>query len=156
MEDKFVKYSKLYLYIFLAAFAVVLCIATLIGLFYGFSKLVSSKPVDIAFEIIVLSIPTIIFSTAYLIFFKRTKMHPAKWVQYISYCLFIAALIYCGIGLFWSIKDYFLLKRSAISQYHTFTLPYLAGNIALLFIVGILQALTTEKEVDWRERRSEN
>jgi uncharacterized membrane protein len=156
MEDKFVKYSKLYLYIFLAAFAVVLGIATLIGLFYGFSKLVSSKPVDIAFEIIVLSIPTIIFSTAYLIFFKRTKMHPTKWVQYISYTLFIAALIYCGIGLFWAIKDYFLLKRSAISQYHTFTLPYLAGNIALLFIVGILQALTTEKEVDWRERKKGN
>jgi hypothetical protein len=147
MEDKFLKFSKLYLYIFLAAFALVLGIALLIGLFYGFSKVVSSHPVDVAFELIVIGIPTIIFTTAYIIFFRRTKTHPSKIVQYISYTLFIAALVYCGVGLFWSIKDYFLLKRSA-----TFTLPYLAGNIALLFIIAILQALTTEKEVDWRER----
>jgi hypothetical protein len=152
MDDKFLKYSKLYLYIFLAAFAFVLGVGLLIGLFYGFSKVVSSHPVDVAFELIVIGIPTIIFSTAYIIFFKRTKTHPSKIVQYISYTLFIAALIYCGVGLFWSIKDYFLLKRSVISQYHTFTLPYLAGNVGLLFIIAIMQALTTEKEVDWRER----
>jgi hypothetical protein len=27
--------------------------------------------------------------------------------------------------------------------------------VALLFIIAIMQALSTEKEVDWRERRKE-
>jgi hypothetical protein len=31
----------------------------------------------------------------------------------------------------------------------------LAGSVALIFIVGIIQALSTEKEKDWLEKRKE-
>ena len=153
MDDKFLKYSKLYGYIFLALFAFVIGVALLIATFYGFSKILSSRPVDVAFELIVIARPAIVFSTAYIIFFKRTKSHPNKVVKYISYVLFIAALTYCSIGLIWTIKDYFTLKSSSIADYHTFKLVFLAGNVALLFIIAIMQALSTEKEVDWMERK---
>ena len=109
MDDKFLKYSKLYGYIFFALFAFVIAVALLIATFYGFSKILSSRPVDVAFELIVIAIPAIVFSTAYIIFFKRTKSHPNKVVKYISYVLFIAALAYCSIGLIWTTKDYFNL-----------------------------------------------
>ena len=153
MDDKFLKYSKLYGYIFFVLFAFVIGVALLIATFYGFSKILSSRPVDVAFELIVIAIPAIVFSTAYIIFFKRTKSHPNKVVKYISYLLFIAALTYCSIGLIWTIKDYFTLKSSSIVDYHTFKLVFLAGNVALLFIIAIMQALSTEKEVDWMERK---
>jgi hypothetical protein len=153
MDDKFLKYSKLYAYIFFALFIFVLGVGLLIATLYGFSKVISSHPVDVAFELIVIAIPAIVFSTAYIIFFKRTKTHPNKPVKYISYVLFITALCYCAIGLFWTIKDYFTLKSSSIADYHTFKLVFLAGNVALLFIIAIMQALSTEKEVDWMERR---
>ena len=56
MDDKFLKYSKLYGYIFFALFAFVIGVALLIATFYGFSKILSSRPVDVAFELIVIGI----------------------------------------------------------------------------------------------------
>ncbi|MBL0144510.1 MAG: hypothetical protein IPP48_00765 [Chitinophagaceae bacterium] len=153
MEDKFVKFSKLYIYIFLSVLAFIVSIGLLMAVLYGFSKMVSSHPVDVAFELIVIALPAVIFSTAYIIFFKRTKFHPSIPVKYISYALFILALAYCAVALVWSIRDYFMLKSSSITEYHTFALLFLAGNVGLLFLIAIIQALTTEKEVDWRERK---
>jgi hypothetical protein len=155
MDDKFVKYSKLYLYIFLSIFAVLLGVALIISVFYGISKIISSGPVDILFELIVITVPATIFCTAYIIFFKRTKYHPSKPVKYISYVLFVLALCYCLFGLGWSIQNYFTVKSHSIAEYHTFSLLFLAGNVGLLFFIGIMQALTTEKEVDWMDRRKD-
>lgn len=153
MEDRFLKYSKLYLLIFLLFLAVPVVFGVVAGLMYGFSKLVSSSIVDIIFELVVVVLPAAVFSTVYYIFFKRTKHHPAVAVKAVSQILFIAGFLYCCITLAISIRQYFTVKIHDITGYSTYSLLFLAGNIGLLFFLAIIQAFTTAKEEDWMEKR---
>lgn len=152
-EDKFIKFTKLYILIFLALLVVPVIIGLVLASMYGFSKLISSRPVDMAFELFVVVIPVAIFATAYIIFFRRTKNHPSQIVRGISYVLFIAALLGCGYILVTDIMSFFNQRGHNITDYNSFKQFFLAGNIALLFIIALLQAFTTSKEVDWMERR---
>lgn len=153
MEDRFIKYTKLYILIFFAFLAIPVAFGIVFGALYGFSKLVSSRPVDMIFAMGVITMPVAIFSTAYVIFFRRTKKHPSTIVRGISYVLFVLALLGCGYTLVKGFIDFF--ERGGgynITDYFSFSLLFLAGNIALLFLVALLQAFTTEKEKDWMER----
>lgn len=152
MDDRFIKYIKLYAIIFLLFLCIPITIAALLGAFYGFSKLLFSRPADIVFYLFILSLPVTVFGTVYYIFFRRTKNHPSKAVRIISYFLFIAAT---AISIFFFVKDlniFFNKKYDSIAYYNSFTLSFLAGNIALLFIIAIVQAFSTGKEKDWMER----
>ncbi|MEI7735143.1 MAG: hypothetical protein WCI49_06730 [Ferruginibacter sp.] len=153
MEDRFIKYSKLYLLIFLLFLAVPVVLGSLAGLMYGFSKLVSSSIVDMIFELVVVVLPVAVFSTVYYIFFKRTKYHPAVAVKIISQLLFILGFLYCCITLVMGIRQYFTIKIHDITGYSTYSLLFLAGNIGMLFFLAIIQAFTTDKEEDWMEKR---
>ena len=156
MEDRFAKFSKLYLLIFLLFLSVPVILGIFAAIFYGFSKLISSHPVDLVFELLVITIPSSIFSTAYFIFFKRTKSHPAKAVKIISQVVFIIGIICCAVILTKDIIDYFTKSFYNITDYKNFSLAFIAGNVATLFIIALLQALTTNKEVDWVEKRKQN
>ena len=156
MEDKFVKYSKLYVLIFLLFLSVPVIFGILIASFYGISSIISSRPVDMIFGLVEVVIPSAIFSTAFLIFFKRTKRHPSKIVRGISYFLFVVALAACAYFLVLDIIDFFTIKGQNITDYYAYSLPFLAGNIGGLFVIGLLQAFTTEKEVDWMDRRKQD
>ena len=39
-----------------------------------------------------------------------------------------------------------------IAHYNSYNLAFLAANVGVIFFVGILQALTSSKEVDWMDR----
>jgi hypothetical protein len=152
MDDKFIKYTKLYALIFLLFLCIPITIAFIVGVFYGFSKLVFSKPADIIFNLFIISLPLAVFGSVYYIFFRRTKTHPAKAVRIISYILFIAAFV---IALFFFISDVIIFSNksyNSIDHYNSFTLSFLAGNVGLLFLIAIIQAFTTKKEKDWMER----
>jgi hypothetical protein len=151
-EDKFIKYTKLYILIFLLFLSIPVIFGLVMVSLYQFSKLISSRPVDMLFELAVMAIPIAVFSTAYIIFFRRTKQHPSKIVRSISYFLFIVALCYCTIVLVLDMYSFFTTKGHVITDYYSFSLLCLAGNIALLFIIGLLQAFTTAKEKDWMDR----
>jgi hypothetical protein len=153
MEDKFTRYTKLYILIFLMFLSIPVLIGLLIALFYGVSKIVSSGPVDIAFEILVISIPAAIFSSAYIIFFKRTRLHPKAAVRIISMLLFVAGLICCLVLLVMDIHTYFTTRGVNITDFRSFNVFFLSGNIGGLFLVAIMQAFTTQKEKDWLEKR---
>lgn len=154
MEDRFIKYSKLYFLIFLLFLSVPVIIALLLGLFYGFAKLISSRPTTIIYELLILSLPAAIFTTIYYVFFKRTKTHPSAAVRIISNIIFLAGFCSCILVLVQGYKKFF--DKSSIFDvegYWSFTLLFLAGNIATFFIVAIIQAFTTNKEEDWLEKR---
>ncbi len=151
MEDKFIRYSKLYFLIFLLFLSVPVIIVLLIGVFYGFSKLVSIAPLQFIFELLILSVPCAIFASAYYIFFRRTKFHPSPVVRVISRILFVIGFCLALVFLVLDIITYFH-KHIDISDYRSFGTWYLAGNIGGLFIIAIMQAFTTEKEKDWMER----
>jgi membrane protease YdiL (CAAX protease family) len=153
MEDRFSKYSKLYVLIFLLFLSVPVVFGLVVGAMYGFSKLVSSSVVDVLFELVVISVPPAVFATAYYIFIRRTKRHPSVPVKMISQLLFILGFCYCIVIMAISILDYFKIKPHDITSYASFSLLFLAGNIGLLFFLAIIQAFTTKKEEDWMEKR---
>ena len=153
MEDRFTKYSKLYVLIFLLFLSIPVAFGLLAGVMYGFSKLVSSNYVDVIFELVVVALPPAVFATVYAIFIRRTKLHPSFVVKLISQLLFILGLLYCCIILVLSIRDYFKISIHDITGYHSYSLLFLASNIGMLFLLAIIQAFTTKKEDDWMAKR---
>lgn len=158
MDNKATSFSKLYSYLLISVVIFVVGFAAILGSLYGFVKLIASKPVDILLELTIVAIPTIIFLFAYTVFFIRTKKnHPVAAVRVISYILFTLASVYCIVGFSISVLTY--LKKGAsmgINEYHTYTIYYLAGNIVMLFLIGIIQALSSPKEPDWMEQHRRN
>ena len=153
MDDRFTKYSKLYFLIFLLFLSIPVIFGLVVGAMYGFSKLVSSKPIDIFYELLIIAIPPAVFATVYYIFIKRTKKHPSAIVKTISQILFIIGFCCCVIVLAMDILDYFNKGVHDVTDYRSFNLLFLAGNIAALFLTAILQAFTSKKEEDWMEKR---
>jgi hypothetical protein len=154
MDDRFTKFSKLYFLVFLLFLSVPVAFSLVMSVFYGFSKLISSHLVDIIFELVVITIPAAVFSSAYYIFSKRTKTHPSAAVRVTSQIVFWVG-IGCSVAvLVISIIDYFKSGYHNITDYISFSLAFLAGNVAALFLIAILQALTTKKEEDWMEKRN--
>jgi hypothetical protein len=153
MEDRFTKYSKLYILIFLLFLCVPVLLGLIIAAFYGISKIISSTIADISFGLGVVSLAPAVFMSVYFIFFKRTKKHPVKTVRLISYILFITGFITSLVVLVFDMISFFTKFNTDITGYHGLSLAYLAGNVAMLFLIAIAQALTTNKEVDWMDRR---
>ena len=152
MEDRFIKYSKLYALIFLLFLCVPVLLGLVIAAFYGISKLVSSTVADITFGLGVVSLAPAIFMSVYFIFFKRTRNHPAKAVKIISQIIFVAGFIISLAVLVLDMISFFTKFNTNITGYYGLSLTYLAGNVAMLFLIAIVQAFTTKKEVDWMER----
>lgn len=155
MEDKFLKYGKLYLLIFLMFLSVPVIFAILIGAFYGLSKVISSSPVDVLFQLLIISMPAAVFCTAYTIFFKRTLKHPSPPVRILSMILFTTGFVCCLVFLTLDIIFFFHKHVGDISLLRCFGVFFLGGNIGGLFLIAIIQALTTEKERDWLQKRRE-
>ncbi|MEO7306203.1 MAG: hypothetical protein ABIR78_02705 [Ferruginibacter sp.] len=152
MEDRFIKYSKLYTLIFLMFLSVPVLLGLIIGVFYGISKVVSSSYVDIIFGLGVITLAPALFSAVYVIFFKRTKQHPVAAIRVISQILFVAGILINVVILVSDMISFFTKFNIEITGYRCFSLAYLAGNVGGLFLIAIIQAFTTNKEVDWMER----
>src|SRR4051812_14720547 len=116
-EDKFIKYSKLYILIFLLFLSIPIIFGLVMASLYQFSKLISSRPVDMLFEIAVMAMPVAVFSTAYVIFFMRTKRHPSKIVKGISYFFFIVALCGCIAVLSMDMYSFFTQHGHVVTDY---------------------------------------
>lgn len=155
MENRFTKYSKLYFLIVGTFLFVQLMIALIISLFYGVFKIIASRPLDIFYELVVMAIPPALFAGVYYIFIRRTKKHPSKLVKVISQTLMMLAFCICIAVLVADVMHYTSLKfgSTSISQFKSYSQAFMAGNIALMFIIAIMQAFTTPKEEDWIAKR---
>lgn len=153
MEDRFLKYSKLYILIFFLFLAVPVMLALLVAAFYGISKVVSSNAADLIFGLGMITLAPALFSSVYLVFFKRTKRHPSAIVRIISKILFLLGIVCSITVLVIDIITFFSKYEIDITAYKCFSLAYLAGNVGMIFLIGIMQAFTTQKEVDWMERK---
>ena len=104
------------------------------------------------FSVFVLSVPATIFITAYTIFYFRTKKHPSEAVRLISSILFI---IFICAWIFFYISDmvaFFAKGQTQIVDTKSWNIIFVVASISCLFIVGIIQALSSPKELDWLER----
>ena len=153
MEDRFVRYSKLYALIFLLFLCVPVLLGLVIAAFYGISKLVSSTVADITFGLGVVSLAPAIFMTVFYVFFKRTKKHPEPAVKIISQIIFVAGFLISLVVLVFDMISFFTKFNTDITGYYGLSLTYLAGNVAVLFLIAIVQAFTTKKDVDWMDRK---
>jgi hypothetical protein len=93
-----------------------------------------------------------VFMSVYFIFFKRTKNHPVAAVRIISKIFFVAGFLISLAVLVYDMRSFFTKYSTDIAGYMGLSLTYLAGNVAMLFLIAIIQALTTSKEVDWMDR----
>jgi len=153
MEDRFAKYLRLFGTIFfsLVGFIVVL-ILLLLGIKLLFGLMQHIPWFTYVYKVFILLIPSSLFITCYLVYFRRTAKHPDKTIKWLSYCLFTAALIAWAIFLVLDIITFYKHAYTEIGMYHTYNLLFLFINVACFFIIGIMQAFTTPKEKDWMER----
>ena len=155
MEDRFGKLFRLFGTIFFSVIGIILAfilVLLAIKLLFG---LMSYIPwFTYVYTIFILLVPSALFITVFIIYFKRTASHPNKAVRWISYFLFSAALITWAVFLFLDMVIFYKYAYPSIGMYHSYDMIFLISNVACIFIVGIMQALTTAKEVDWKERRS--
>lgn len=156
MEDKFTQYLKLSnrLILILVGFVAFLLLL-LLGLRYSFRLLDSMPWFVYLFTLFIIMVPTLVFITIFLVYFSRTKKHPSATVRYFSWSLFTGALILWGYILVTDIFTFFKTSSQQIGHYNSYSVLFLAGSVALIFFVGIIQAISTPKEKDWIEKRKE-
>ena len=110
------------------------------------------------FTLLIVCVPSVLFITVYLIYFKQTKTHFSSAVRYFSYSVFTIAI---ASWLYFWVLDFiifFKMHYNGISEYNCYNLAFLSANVFAIFFVGIVQALKAKKEVSWmdRERKWEN
>ncbi|RYY66633.1 MAG: hypothetical protein EOO13_15535 [Chitinophagaceae bacterium] len=156
MEDKFAKYLQLTnrLVIILVVFVAALLLV-LFGLRLAFGLLDSMPWFRYLFILFIIMMPTLLFITVFLVYFSRTKKHPSAFVRYLSWGLFVIALVTWFYFLVTDMITFFKTGSQEIGSYHSYSVVFLAGSVALIFIVGIIQAMSLAKEKDWMEKRKE-
>ncbi|MBS1512644.1 MAG: hypothetical protein JST86_17500 [Bacteroidetes bacterium] len=153
MENRFVRYSQLYVLLFILFLSIVTGIAVVFFAFWGFGKLILSKPGDLVYASFIVSFLPAVFIAIYTVFYKRTASHPSSIVKIISRIIFIAALLISVAVIVASFSKFVATNSRAIEDYWSCSLTYAAGNVATIFIIAIVQAFTTKKEEDWMEKR---
>ena len=106
----------------------------------------------IIFRLIVVAFPSALFITAYLIFLNRTRQHKTKWVRLASYILFIAGVLTWIYTLVSDMQILFNKPGNSVENFGSYEVSFVAAHILCFLIIGILQAATAEKEIDWMER----
>lgn len=148
------KYLRLFGTMFLMFIGFILTIIIILLALKFFFGLLSYIPgVVHLFTLFIICVPAALFITVYLIFFRRTRSHPSAPVRIVSYILFTIAL---AAWAFFFVKDIILFFKhlyTTVGEYVSYDLFFLSGNVFLIFLVGIIQALTVKKELDWLERK---
>lgn len=153
MEDQFAKFLRLFGNIFFMTLLFIISIGLLLfGLRLLMGALDSISWFRYVYMTGMLLIPSAFFMSVYGVYYKRTKTHPSKGVRVFSSFYFLVAIVSWLVVLIIDAIA-FLKKGSAdIDQYYSFNLLYLVINIGMIFLIGIIQALTTAKEKDWMEK----
>jgi hypothetical protein len=150
------KYIKLLGTIILTFVGFIIALALVIlGLRYIFGLLDFMPWFSVMFTLIIICVPALLFITVYLIYVRHTKPHPSRAAKIFSYIIFTIALI---AWLYFWILDFIIFFKhhyNNIEAYHCYNLAFLATNVFFLFLVGIVQALSTNKEIGWMEKNKQ-
>ena len=153
MDDQFGKYLRLFGTLFFTFIGfIVAFILLMLGIRLFFGVLSYIPWLSYLYMILILMFPTALFTSVYIIYFKRTGVHPLKTVRVLSYIIFSTALLFWG---FFFVSDLVLFFRrfyGTIDRYGTYNLLFLSCNVGAIFLVGIIQALSQQKERDWMEK----
>ena len=154
MGDQFGKFIRLFGNIFFSFIGFIVLISLLLlGLRFFMGALDYLSWFRYFYLSLMLMIPSVLFITVFIIYFKRTKFHPSKPVRIISDTIFVSAILSWLVVLVMDSIQFLKHGYPDIDKYYSYNLLYLVINVTTIFIVGIIQALTTAKEKDWMERR---
>ena len=157
MEDKYTKYFQLTLRLFFAFLSFILVLVIiLLGLKFLFGMLDKISWFVFMYMLFIIMVPATLFISIFLIYFKRTAHHPSGLVKAISYIIFATALLFWTGCFVLDIVQFFKKGSREIGSYYSYNIFLLAGSVVIIFLVGVLQALSTEKEKDWLEKRHQS
>ncbi len=156
MEDRFSKYFQLSFNLFFTFIGFILSLViVMLGLKYILRFLDYLPFVVYIYTLFIIVVPGALFLSIFSIFFKRTAVQPSKIVRGISYTVFAIALIAWAVFFVMDMITFVKTGSRMIGSYYSYNIFLLAGSVATIFLIGILQALSTEKEKDWMEKRRE-
>lgn len=156
MEDRFSKYFQLTFNLFFTFLGFILALVlVMLGLKYMLRFLDYIPWFVYIYTLFIIVVPGALFLSIFTIYVKRTAVHPSAVVKWISYVIFAIALL--GWFTFFVLDMITFIKTGSrqIGSYYSYNIFLLAGSVATVFLVGVLQALSTEKEKDWMEKRRE-
>lgn len=152
-NDRVAKYIRLFGTIFLTVVGFILSLVLLLLFFNLFFGLLNKFSItQFIFNLIIIVLPGCFFITICIYYWKRTKNFPVKSIKYISYFIFCVMI---GTWAFALVKDlikYFQLGTAELHNFQSFELYMLAGSVFLIFLTGIIQALTLPDEEDWLKK----
>ncbi|MFT3981471.1 MAG: hypothetical protein QM687_13430 [Ferruginibacter sp.] len=156
MADRFEKYLQLSNRIVLCIVGfIVAVLLLLVSLRFIFGLLDSIPWFVYVFTLFIILVPPSIFITIFSVNIARTKKHPSAGIRIFSFVLLGAALIAWIYFFIADVITFFKTSSQEISSYNSYSVLYLAGSVALIFFVAIVQALSLEKEKDWIEKRKD-
>jgi hypothetical protein len=157
MEDRYSKYFQLTFNLFFTLMGFIVSLALImLGLKYIFRLLDYIPWFVYVYMMFIFIIPAALFITIFLIYFKRTTQHPSLIIRVISYFIFAVALLVWGTFFVRDMITFFKTGAREISNYYSYNIILLASSVSAIFLVGVMQAFTTQKEKDWMERRKEH
>ena len=107
------------------------------------------------FMLFTILVPFSVFTFAYGLFWRKTKSHPNRSTRLFSYIIFAIAI---GCWLYFLGNDvfrFFKYNYDSIGKYISFNMWVLAGSVASLYVVGMIQALSMPKEKNWLDKYNE-
>lgn len=156
MEDKYSKYLQLSMNIFFVFIGfIAILLGGLFALRYIMGVLDYIPWFSYLFTIFIMLVPSVLMIAIFVIYFKRTKTHPSVAVKWISLVLFSIAILGWGYFMVMDVIYFFKTGAREVGKYNSYNVIYLSASVATIFLVGVMQALSTEKEKDWMEKRKE-
>ena len=156
MEDKLSRFIGIFWGVFFSFVGfIIFLILLLLGLKFVLGGLDRFSWFSYFYTSFFILLPACFFCSIYWIYFRRTRTYPVVWVRYFSNVVFF---VFIGLWIYLLAKDgqlFFKKSYTTIDKYESYNLLFLSVNIATLFLIGIIQALSTEKEKDWMQKRAE-
>lgn len=153
-DDTYAKYIRLSGTIFFSFIGFIIAFVLLLLSFRLFFGLLSYIPwLVYMYMLFIICVPASLFLSVYFIFLRRTPRHPSRIVRFLSYGIFSIAILIWMYVFVTDIILFFTFHHQDIAPYSSYNLLFLASNVGLIFLMGIIQALTLPAEPDWMEKR---
>ncbi len=151
-DGKYIKLFGLIMATVIGFLLTLLLIFFVIRLLFGMVNGISW--ISYFYSLLVLSVPPAIIISAFMILLWRTRTHAYGIARLLSYIL-ISACLFSWITVFVTdVIAFFQKPGYDVMDYNSWGLLFIAGSVGTLFLVGILQALSTPREEDWLERHN--
>ena len=152
-QDQHGKYIRLFGTLFFTFIGfIVALILLLLGLRLIFGVLSYIPWLANIFTLFIICVPAALFIIVFIIYFFRTKTHSSAAARIFSYIIFAAAL---GVWAYVWVSDLITFFRhyyTAVGEYMSYNMIFLVINVLSLFLVAMIQGLSTKKEPDWMEK----